>query len=93
VGKLVPYEIIARRPGDVASCFTNRVAAEKIIGWRAQFGIERMCANHWRWQSTSPRVRIPTAKRRQRDSPHIAPIRQPGSEAARQPCRAAQEIW
>ncbi|MGF6792204.1 UDP-glucose 4-epimerase GalE [Paraburkholderia tuberum] len=53
-GRPVPYEIVARRPGDVAQCFADPSAAEKIIGWRAQFGIERMCADHWRWQSTNP---------------------------------------
>ncbi|MGF6295795.1 UDP-glucose 4-epimerase GalE [Paraburkholderia youngii] len=53
-GRSVPYEIVARRPGDVAQCFADPSAAEKIIGWRAQFGIERMCADHWRWQSTNP---------------------------------------
>jgi UDP-glucose 4-epimerase len=54
-GKPVPYEIVARRPGDVASCFADPAAAENILGWRAQFGIERMCADHWRWQSSNPR--------------------------------------
>ncbi|WP_233828517.1 UDP-glucose 4-epimerase GalE [Paraburkholderia sp. ZP32-5] len=54
-GKPVPYEIVARRPGDIAQCFADPTAAEKIIGWRAQFGIERMCADHWRWQSLNPR--------------------------------------
>jgi len=53
-GKPVPYEIVARRPGDVGSCFANPAAAQRIIGWRAQFGIERMCADHWRWQSSNP---------------------------------------
>jgi UDP-glucose 4-epimerase len=53
-GKPVPFEIVARRPGDVASCFANPAAAESIIGWRAQFGIEQMCADHWRWQSSNP---------------------------------------
>jgi UDP-glucose 4-epimerase len=53
-GKPVPYEIVARRPGDVGSCFANPAAAQRIIGWRAQFGIERMCADHWRWQSNNP---------------------------------------
>ncbi|RAS20357.1 UDP-glucose 4-epimerase GalE [Paraburkholderia bryophila] len=53
-GKPVPYEIVARRPGDVASCFANPGAAERLLGWRAQYGIERMCADHWRWQSTNP---------------------------------------
>jgi UDP-glucose 4-epimerase len=53
-GQPVPYEIVARRPGDVASCFANPGAAERLLGWRAQYGIERMCADHWRWQSTNP---------------------------------------
>ena len=53
-GKPVPYEVVARRPGDVAECFADPAAAEKIIGWKAQYGIERMCADHWRWQSTNP---------------------------------------
>jgi UDP-glucose 4-epimerase len=53
-GKPVPYEIVTRRPGDIAQCFADPTAAEKIIGWRAQFGIERMCADHWRWQSMNP---------------------------------------
>jgi UDP-glucose 4-epimerase len=53
-GKPVPYEIVARRPGDVASCFADPAAADRLLGWRAQYGIERMCADHWRWQSTNP---------------------------------------
>jgi UDP-glucose 4-epimerase len=53
-GKRVPYAITARRPGDVASCFADAAAAERLLGWRAQYGTERMCADHWRWQSTNP---------------------------------------
>jgi UDP-glucose 4-epimerase len=54
-GRPVPYEIVARRPGDVASCYADPVAAEKLLGWCAEFGIEQMCADHWRWQSMNPR--------------------------------------
>ncbi|MFX1736274.1 UDP-glucose 4-epimerase GalE [Paraburkholderia sp. A1RI_3L] len=54
-GRPVPYEIVARRPGDVAQCYANPAAAEKILGWKAQFGIDRMCADHWRWQERNPR--------------------------------------
>jgi len=54
-GRRVPYELVARRPGDVAACYADPAAAEKLIGWRAQYGIERMCADHWRWQSQNPR--------------------------------------
>jgi UDP-glucose 4-epimerase len=53
-GRPVPYEIVARRPGDIAQCFANPAAAEKILGWRAQHGIERMCVDHWRWQERNP---------------------------------------
>lgn len=53
-GQSIPYEIVARRPGDVARCYANPAAAEKILGWKAQFGIERMCIDHWRWQKKNP---------------------------------------
>ncbi|MFX1762825.1 UDP-glucose 4-epimerase GalE [Paraburkholderia sp. A1RI-2L] len=54
-GRPVPYEIVARRPGDIAECYANPATAEKLIGWKAQFGIERMCVDHWRWQEKNPR--------------------------------------
>jgi UDP-glucose 4-epimerase len=54
-GRPVPYEIVARRPGDVASCFTDPAAAAKLLGWQAEFGIERMYGDHWRWQERNPR--------------------------------------
>ncbi|WP_321854823.1 UDP-glucose 4-epimerase GalE [Paraburkholderia tropica] len=54
-GRSVPYEIVARRPGDIAECYANPATAEKLIGWKAQFGIERMCVDHWRWQENNPR--------------------------------------
>jgi UDP-glucose 4-epimerase len=53
-GREVPYEIVARRPGDVAACYADPAAAERVIGWRAEHGIERMCADHWRWQVNNP---------------------------------------
>ena len=54
-GRSVPYEIVARRPGDVAECYASTAAAEAVLGWRAQYGIERMCEDHWRWQAGNPR--------------------------------------
>ena len=54
-GKPVPYELVARRPGDIAECFADPAAAAKVLGWQAEHGIERMCADHWRWQSQNPR--------------------------------------
>jgi UDP-glucose 4-epimerase len=53
-GRRVPYEIVGRRPGDVASCYANPAEAERLLSWRAQYGIERMCEDHWRWQSMNP---------------------------------------
>ncbi|MFC0397854.1 UDP-glucose 4-epimerase GalE [Paraburkholderia rhizosphaerae] len=53
-GQKVPYQIVARRPGDIAQCFANPAAAERLLGWRAQHGIERMCVDHWRWQQRNP---------------------------------------
>ncbi|WP_412526598.1 UDP-glucose 4-epimerase GalE [Burkholderia lata] len=54
-GRPVPYELVARRPGDIAECYANPQAAADIIGWRATLGIEEMCADHWRWQEANPR--------------------------------------
>jgi UDP-glucose 4-epimerase len=54
-GKPVPYELVGRRPGDIAECFADPAAAAKLLGWQAEHGIERMCVDHWRWQSQNPR--------------------------------------
>ncbi|RMD73495.1 MAG: UDP-glucose 4-epimerase GalE [Lentisphaerae bacterium] len=53
-GKEIPYEIVERRPGDVAECYADPSLAEKILGWKATRGIEEMCADAWRWQSRNP---------------------------------------
>lgn len=53
-GRPIPYEIVARRPGDIAECYADPSAAAKLLGWRAEHGIERICADHWRWQSNNP---------------------------------------
>ena len=46
----VPYEIVGRRPGDIAICYAETSKAEKIMGWKAEKGIEDMCRDAWRWQ-------------------------------------------
>jgi UDP-glucose 4-epimerase len=51
----VPYRIVERRPGDVAACYADPSAAASLLGWRATLGIERMCADVWRWQQANPR--------------------------------------
>jgi UDP-glucose 4-epimerase len=53
-GKAVPYEIVDRRPGDIAACYADPGAAEQLIGWRAERDLQRMCVDQWRWQSSNP---------------------------------------
>lgn len=53
-GKKIPYEIKPRRPGDIATCYANAAKAKAELGWEAEYGIERMCEDSWRWQSKNP---------------------------------------
>jgi len=53
-GHDVPYEIVARRPGDVAEVYADPSLAHRLLGWRAELGIEAMCRDAWRWQSMNP---------------------------------------
>ncbi len=53
-GKKIPYAIKPRRPGDIASCYADAAKAKAELGWEAEFGIERMCEDSWRWQSQKP---------------------------------------
>jgi len=53
-GKKIPYQIVARRSGDVAKCFADPTHALDTLGWQANYDIERMCADTWRWQSNNP---------------------------------------
>lgn len=54
-GRPVPYQIVARRPGDVAACYADPLLAAKLLGWRATRGIDAMCADAWRWQQNQAR--------------------------------------
>jgi UDP-glucose 4-epimerase len=54
-GKKISYEIVQRRPGDVAQCYADPSFALETLGWKAELGIERMCADTWRWQSMNPK--------------------------------------
>jgi UDP-glucose 4-epimerase len=49
-GRSIPYRIVERRPGDLAENFADPALAHKIMGWRAQLGVDAMCADTWRWQ-------------------------------------------
>lgn len=53
-GKDIPYEIKERRPGDIATCYADSTKAKKELGWEAEYDIERMCIDSWRWQSMNP---------------------------------------
>ena len=53
-GHAVPYEIKPRRAGDIAICYADSSLAKKELGWEAQYGIDEMCEDSWRWQSMNP---------------------------------------
>lgn len=53
-GKAVPLEIVGRRAGDIAQCYADPSTAKNELGWQAEFGIERMVEDTWRWQSSNP---------------------------------------
>ena len=53
-GVEIPYEIVDRRPGDLAECWADPSRAERVLGWHAQKTVEDMCADAWRWQSRNP---------------------------------------
>lgn len=53
-GKELPYEVKGRRAGDVAYCYGDASKAEREMGWKAQYNIEDMCEDSWRWQSQNP---------------------------------------
>ena len=53
-GRPVPYEIVARRAGDVAQCWADTERAARELGWRAEYDLSRMCADAWRWQQRNP---------------------------------------
>lgn len=51
-GKTIPYAIMPRRAGDIAVCYAATDLAERELGWKATRGIDQMCADTWRWQSS-----------------------------------------
>ena len=53
-GLKVPYKIVARRPGDIATCYADPTKAAEILGWHAEFGIEDMCRDMANWQKKNP---------------------------------------
>ncbi|MBB1060621.1 UDP-glucose 4-epimerase GalE [Marilutibacter spongiae] len=53
-GRRVPFEIVARRAGDVAEVYADPTRAHRLLGWRAQLDVDAMCRDAWRWQSLNP---------------------------------------
>jgi len=53
-GKNIPYEIIERRPGDIAISYASAELAQELISWKSKYNLEDMCRDTWRWQSKNP---------------------------------------
>lgn len=53
-GKQLPYQLVARRPGDIAACYANPDKASKELGWIATHNVEDMANSSWHWQSSNP---------------------------------------
>ncbi|MDY6915973.1 MAG: UDP-glucose 4-epimerase GalE [Candidatus Cloacimonadota bacterium] len=53
-GRKIPYHFTARRPGDIGLCYADPSKAEKELGWKAQYDLEKMCEDSWRWQKNNP---------------------------------------
>jgi UDP-glucose 4-epimerase len=53
-GKEIPYVIDPRRPGDIATCYSDPSKAYEVLGWKAEKNLEDMCRDAWRWQSQNP---------------------------------------
>ncbi|MEM6727933.1 MAG: UDP-glucose 4-epimerase GalE [Pseudomonadota bacterium] len=53
-GKSIPYEIAPRREGDVAAMLATTDKAARLLGWKAERGVDDMCASTWGWQSQNP---------------------------------------
>ncbi len=52
-GRPVPYQLVARRAGDIAACYADASLAERELGWKALRNVEQMCVDSWRWQTTA----------------------------------------
>ena len=53
-GVKVPYEVVPRRPGDIATCYADPGKSEKVLGWKATHTLADMCRDSWNWQSKNP---------------------------------------
>ncbi len=53
-GRPIPYDLVARRPGDVAACYADPDRAGKLLHWSARRDLDAMCRDSWRWQHLNP---------------------------------------
>ena len=53
-GVPVPYKIVDRRPGDLATCYADPAKSAQVLGWQAKKTLEDMCRDTWNWQSKNP---------------------------------------
>jgi len=53
-GKSVSYQLVGRRPGDIATCYADPAYAVEILGWKTKHELDEMCEDTWRWQSKNP---------------------------------------
>jgi UDP-glucose 4-epimerase len=54
-GRAIPYEIVDRRPGDIATCWADPGLARALLQWKASRGLAQMCEDAWHWQEENPR--------------------------------------
>ena len=54
-GQKIEYKICPRRPGDIATCYSDPSKALECLGWKTAFDLERMCEDSWRWQKNNPK--------------------------------------
>ena len=53
-GQKIPYKLVPRRAGDIATCYSNPQKAKEILDWEAKFNLEDMCSSSWKWQNKNP---------------------------------------
>ena len=50
----VPYQIVGRRAGDIATCYADPAKSKEVLGWTAQETLADMCRDSWNWQQKNP---------------------------------------
>lgn len=53
-GRKIPWKVVERREGDIATCYADPSLAEKELKWKAIRSVDKFCEDAWRWQSRNP---------------------------------------